>query len=119
MDYIRLPTAKDPWQVMYLSVSPDGNSFTAKVDLRYLKAPGKWFLSIVDATTGELYVNMIPVICSYIVLNDLLEPFRYLFGGSGIGSFFCLRNTDHPSSADPGKNNLDEFQLYWGDRYES
>lgn len=119
MDYIRLPVTKDPWQVMYLSVSPDGNAFTAKVDLRYLKGAGKWFLSIANGATGETYVHMIPVICSHGALNDLLEPFRYLFGGEGIGSFFCLRNTDHPSSADPGKDNLNEFQLYWGDHYEA
>ncbi len=119
MDYIRLPTAKDPRQVMYLSVCPDGNAFTAKVELRYLKAAGKWFLSIANGATGQVYVNKIPVICSHGTLNDLLEPFRYHFGGDGIGSFFCLRGTDHPSSPDPGQDNLHEFQLYWGDRYES
>ncbi len=118
MDFITLPLTEDPWQVLYLSVSPDGNAFTARVDLRFLKAPGKWFLSIADGATGEQYVNQIPVICSWGVLNDLLEPFRYLFGGRGIGSLFCLKAVDNPSSEDPGQNNLKEFRLYWGDRFE-
>ncbi len=118
MEFLSLPLTEDPWQVMYLAVSPDGNAFTARVDLRYLRAPGKWFLSITNGATGTKYVNQIPIICSHGVLNDLLEPFRYLFGGSGIGSMFCLKAVDHPATEDPEKDNLKEFKLYWGDQFE-
>ena len=118
MDYIILQPSDDPAQTFYLPASPDGHAFQARVDLRYLSAPDLWVLSISDAVTAALYVNQIPLICSYEALNDLLFPFRYLFQGDGIGSFFCLKGTDAPSTRNPSRHNLGEFQLLWGDRYE-
>ena len=50
-------------------------------------------------------------------LNDLLLPFRHLRDGKGMGSLFCLRNTDQPKTADPSKGNLTEFQVLYGDTY--
>ena len=117
MDYLQLPPVSEPYQVFYLPVSPDGRAFQARVELRYLSAPDLWFLTIADAITGETYVNQIPVLCSYEVLNDLLYPFRWLFQGSGIGSLFCLKAVEQPSSPNPTKNNFHEFTLLWGDRY--
>jgi len=66
---------------------------------------------------GEMLVNQIPLICSYKYLNDLLLPFRHLRDGKGMGSLFCLRNTDQPKTADPAKGNLMEFQVLWGDTW--
>ena len=115
MDYIILQTTDDPHQVFYLPTSPDGHAFQAKLDLQYLPAPGLWILSIADAITGQVYVPNIPVICSWEEINDLLFPFRFLFPGSGIGSLFCLKATESPSSQNPSRGNLNEFQLIWGD----
>ena len=115
MDYIILQTTDDPHQVFYLPASPDGHAFQAKVDLQYLPAPDLWILSIADAITGQAYVPNIPVICSWEEINDLLFPFRFLFQGSGIGSLFCLKATESPSSQNPSRGNLNEFQLIWGD----
>ena len=53
MDYQLLPSTDDPYLVFYMPASPDGHAFQAKVELRFLPAPGKWFLSISDAITGE------------------------------------------------------------------
>ena len=117
MDTIILQPTDDPAQSFYIPACPDGSAFQARVDLRYLTAPDLWVLSISDAVTARIYVNQIPVICSYGELNDLLFPFRYLFQGRGIGSFFCLKGTDRPSTRDPSRHNLNEFQLLWGDRY--
>ena len=117
MDYIILQPTNDPFQSFYLPASPDGHAFQARVDLRYLTGADLWVLSIADAVTAQVYVTQIPVVCSYEELNDLLFPFRYLFQGSGIGSFFCLKGTDTPSTPNPSRNNLHEFQLLWGDRY--
>ena len=115
MDYYILPVTGDPYQVFYLPASPDGHAFEARVELRYFPLPDKWLLSISDTITGQVYVNQIPVICSYGQVNDLLFPFRHLFRGNGIGSLFCLKATESPSSQDPGRMNLSEFQLIWGD----
>ena len=118
MDYLELPVSSDPYQVMYLSIAPDGNAFLARVELRFLPATGRWFFSISDAMTGESYVNQIPVVCSHGVLNDLMAPFRWRFQGAGLGSIFCLKAVEHPGSPDPGEDNLGEFRLIWGDRWK-
>ena len=117
MFLVLLPISGDPWQVMYLSVFPDGQSFLSKVELRYLPAPDRWFLSVSDTATGKEYVNQIPLVCSYTYLNDLFFPFRHLFQGAGIGSFFVVKAVDSPSTPDPSENNLSEFHLLWTDRY--
>ena len=114
MDYYILPVTGDPWQVFYLPASPDGHAFEARVELRYFPLPDKWILSISDTITGQVYVNQIPVICSYGQVNDLLRPFRHLFRGNGIGSLFCLKAVENPSTQDPSEKNWDEFQLLWG-----
>ena len=101
-----------------LDLSIDGEAFHAQIEIRYLPAPDQWFVSIWDHAAGEMPVNQIPLICSYGYLNDLLFPFRYLRGGKGMGSLFCLRNTDAPRTADPAKGNLTEFQVLWGDTFD-
>ena len=119
MDYIILPVTDEPYQVCYLPASPDGHAFQAKVELRYLSGPDQWVLSLADAVSGEIYVNQIPVICSFEDLNDLLFPFRWLFRGNGIGSLFCVKAVDSPASQDPGRDNLNEFYLIWGDQWKT
>ncbi len=110
-----LPLTLDPWQVMTLDVVIDGEEFHAQVEVRYLPAPDRWYVSIWDHSSGELLVNMIPLVCSYGEVNDLLSPFRFLRNGKGLGSLLCLRGTDEPSTPDPVGNNLNEFQLVWTD----
>ena len=114
-----LPTTNDPWQVMTLDAVIDGEPFHMQLELRYLPAPDRWYVSIRDHAGGELLVNMIPLVCSYGEVNDLLLPFRHLRNGKGLGSLFCLRGTDEPSSVDPVKDNLTEFQVCWSDTYSS
>ena len=87
------------------------------MELRYLPAPDRWVASIWDHAGGELLVNMIPLICSYGQVNDLLAPFRHLRNGKGLGSLFCLRGTDEPSTPDPAGGNLAEFQVILSDTF--
>ena len=110
-----LPLSSDPWQVLTLDLEIDGEPFHVQAEIRYLPAPDRWFLSLRDHAAGELLVNMIPLICSYEEVNDLLLPFRHLRDGKGLGSLLCLRGTDEPSTPDPTENNLTDFQLLWGD----
>ena len=118
MSGYELYLTSDPWQVMTLDVELDGTAFHAQAEIRYLPAAGQWFLSIWDHSSSELLVNMIPLICSYGEVNDLLSPFRFLRNGKGLGSLLCLRGTDEPSTPDPVGNNLNEFQLIWTDTYQ-
>ena len=117
MTYAILPLTEDTWQVFTLDLSIDGEAFHAQIEIRYLPAPDQWYISIWDHALGEMLVNQIPLICSYEYLNDLLLPFRHLRDGKGMGSLFCLRNTDQPKTADPAKGNLTEFQVLWGDTF--
>ncbi len=118
MDAYVLPLTLDSWQVMTLDLKIDGEEFHAQVEVRYLPAPDQWFVSIWDHSSSELLVNMIPLICSYGEVNDLLLPFRFLRNGKGLGSLICLRGTDEPSTPDPTGENLNEFQLVWTDTYQ-
>ena len=59
-----LPLSSSPWQVFTLDMTIDGEGFQAQVELRYLPAPDRWFVSIWDHAAGELLVNMIPLVCS-------------------------------------------------------
>ena len=117
MFVLELPLSDEPWQVMYLSAAPDGHHLQAKVELRYLPGADQWFLSVSDAATGAALVRQIPLICSYTFLNDLFYPYRHLFQGCGIGSFFVVKAVDAPSTPDPAGGNLREFHLVWSDRY--
>ena len=110
-----LPLTSDPWQVFTLDLVIDGEPFQAQMEFRYLPAAGQWFVSIRDHASGELMVNMIPLICSYGEPDDLLLPFRHLRNGKGLGSLLCLKGTDEPSSPDPSEKNLEEFQVLFCD----
>ena len=110
-----LPLSPDPWQVFTVDLAIDGEEFHALAEIRYLPAPDQWVFSVRDHSTGELLVNMIPLICSRGEINDLLLPFRHLRGGRGLGTLLCLRGTDEPATPDPSKDNLTDFQIMWGD----
>ena len=117
LSYIELPLTTDPRQVFTVDLTIDGAAFHARLEVRYLSAPDQWVISIWDDASSELLVNQIPLICSYGELNDLLLPFRHLRGGAGMGSLFVMRNTDEGDAADPGKGNLSEFVVLFGDTF--
>ena len=110
-----LPLSSDPWQGCTLDLVIDGEPLQVQMEFRYLPAPDQWFVSIRDQASGELLVNMIPLICSYGAPNDLLRPFRHLRDGKGLGSLLCLKGTDAPSTTDPSEKNLSEFQVLFCD----
>ena len=117
LSYTELPRTNDPRQVFTVDVTVDSAALHARVELRYLSASGRWVISVWDNASSELLVNQIPLVCSYGELNDLFLPFRHLRNGAGMGSLFVLRNTDEPSTADPAKDSLIEFQILWGDTF--
>ena len=111
-----LPLTSSPRQVMTLNVTLDGEPLQTQVEIRYLPAPDQWFFSLRDHATGELLVNMIPLICSRGEVNDLLLPFRHLREGKGVGSLICLRAGEETESPDPAAGNLQEFSILWSDQ---
>ena len=117
LSYTELPLTNNSRQVFTVDVVIDGVALHARVELRYLSALDQWVISIWDNATSVLLVNQVPLICSYGELNDLLLPFRYIRDGMGVGSLLVLRNTDEPSTVNPAKGNLTEFQVLWGDTF--
>lgn len=117
LSYTELLLTNDPRQVFTVDVVIDGAALHARVELRYLSAPDQWVISVWDNAASVLMVNQVPLICSYGELNDLLLPFRHIRDGAGIGSLFVLRNTDEPSTVNPVKGNLSEFQILFGDTF--
>ena len=118
MTYAILPLTNDPWQVFTADVVIDGEPFHAQISVRWLPAARRWFLSVWDHASGELLVNQVPLVCSYGPLNDLMFPFAHLRGGKGLGSLFVLRNADSTVAGDPGRDNLAEFSLLFGDTFD-
>ena len=117
LSYTDLPLTNDPRQVFTVDVTIDGTALHARAELRYLSAPDQWVISIWDHAASVLLVSQMPLICSYVELNDLLLPYRYIRDGAGIGSLFVLRNTDEPSAVNPSKGNLTEFRVLFGDTF--
>ena len=117
LSYTEMPLTNDSRQVFTVDVVIDGIALHARVEIRYMSALDQWVISIWDNATSVLLVNQVPLICSYGELNDLLLPFRYIRDGDGVGSLFVLRNTDEPSTVNPAKGNLTEFQVLFGDTF--
>ena len=115
--YFNLPLTGDPRQVFTLDLTCYGICFHARVEIRYLPAPYGLVISIWNESPGDLLINQIPLVCSYGEVNDLFRPFRHIREGQGLGSLFVIRDTDEPSTPDPAKGNLTEFNILWGDVY--
>ena len=113
--YYKLPLTEDPRQVFTLDMNLDGDSFHARVEIRYLPAPDLWVISLWDNSSGELLANQIPLVCSYGEVNDLFRPFRHLREGRGMGSLIVLRAVDEPRTENPSAGNLTEFCVLWGE----
>ena len=118
MTYSVLSLTNDPWQIFTADITIDGEPFHAQLEVRWLPAASRWFLSVWDHAAGELLVNQIPLVCSYGPLNDLMFPFRHIRDGKGLGSLFCLRCADSTVFADPGKDDLEDFQILFGDTFD-
>ena len=103
------------YQIFTLTIDPDGYSLRARVELRYLNEPQHWYISIFNAANGEAICRYVPVIASYGMLNDLMEPFHH----KHIGSIYCVPVVAKPSSTNPGLKNLGEFEIVWGDTDDS
>lgn len=119
MTYSLIPLTHDPWQIFTLDLVIDGEVFHAQIEIRYMPAVGRWFVSIWDHSSSTLLVNQIPLCCSVNDLNDLLAPFRFVRNGKGLGSMFCIRSADENPASDPSENDLTEYKLLWGDTYGS
>ena len=118
MQYSVLTVTGEKRQVSMVDMVIDGIGIRAEIEIRYMSASDQWVISIRDHETGEEMVRMVPLICSYGKVNDLLVPFRFLRDGKGIGSLFVLKNTDVPDTEDPAEKTMGQFLILWGDTFD-
>lgn len=112
METVAVPLNADAeTQIINLSIAPNGHAVSLRLEIRWLDNAGKWYLTVYDATTDACLVSLLPLIASGNKLNDLLGQFGHL----RIGSAALVPVSSTPSSADPGRDNLADFELLWGD----
>ena len=101
------------YQSVTFNAEVKGIACRLRVDLRHLTYTDKWYFSLYNAQTGEPYCLYVPVIASYVELNDLMRP----FGHKEIGGIVCGAIIDNPSSDDPTEETIKEFAIVWGDTF--
>jgi hypothetical protein len=100
-----------PYQAQTITISPNGNSISLRLELRYLVYTDKWYLSIWDASKNVCLLTYVPIVSCEEVLNDLLSLFQYM----NIGSVICVPVSAQMYGTDPGESNFDQFEVQWGD----
>lgn len=99
-------------QSIILNLTVWGATKRVMLDMWYSDKTDKWYVSLKNIQTAEVYLTNVPVLCSYgDIANNLWEP----YWSKGIGMFCCFPNVASPKTEDPSKDNLDEFVFVWGD----
>ena len=111
--------ALDPealYQIQFFNATVGGVTRRLRLEVRHLTYTDKWYLSVINAQTGESYCRYIPLVASDldVELNDLTAVYRH----KDIGWFCCAPITGNTTSEDPQENNLNEFALFWGDGFD-
>lgn len=115
MNILKLPVDKDAlYQIFNFNATSGDATIPMRVELRNLGYVDKWYLSVFNSQTGEPYCLYVPVVTSRDEMNDILKPYRH----KNIGWFCCVANAEKASTEDPQEDNIEEFELYWGDGFE-
>lgn len=112
MDQVMLPvTPEYSKQSFTVSIKPNGRPKTLRIELEYRPYVGKYFMSVIDATTGEDVLRNFPVVASEEgALNDLLKQVAYKF----CGTLVCYPLIKETAFEDPCAD-FSEYELVWGD----
>lgn len=112
MNQIMLPVEPDyNRQTFSLDLQPDDHAATYSVEIIYRPYVGKYFMTIVNASTGKDVLRNFPIIASEEDnLNDLLKQVAYKL----CGSLVCYPLQKDLTKRDPD-GTISEFELVWGD----
>ena len=102
------------YQSITFNAEIKGVTHRLRVDLRHLTYTDKWYFSLYDAQTGKPYCLYVPLIASYVELNDLMKQFEH----KEIGGMVCGAIVDKPNSTDPTEETIKEFAIVWGDSFD-
>ena len=81
------------YQIITVTLPLGRNNIRLRFEIRYLNEPG--------------------MIASYGGFNNLLEAFAY----KQMGCLAVIPLVEHPQSENPGLNNLNEFEIVWGESF--
>ena len=109
MAYATIPLTCQPYSTQTFKVTLDGGSRNAniKLGLRYHDLVGTWTASVTDNSTGELLIDMLPLVCGV----NLLGQYRHL----EIGEAYVMPVQDTTEMGPDNKTLGTLFQLVWGD----
>lgn len=100
--------------VSRLTITPDGSTKALKISLRRLVRTDKWYVSIIDISTGIELLHMAPLVaCTPQAFNDIFRQFEHL----GIGSMAVFAAVEDALNRDPAAGTLDDFSIVWGNYY--
>lgn len=109
MAYSEIPLTCRPYssQTFKLTLNGGKKNINIKLELRYQDIYDVWIAAITDNSTGELRIDMLPLVCGV----DLLGQYQHL----GLGHAFIVPATDTDLMM-PDNNTLGStFILVWGD----
>lgn len=101
------------YQIITITLPYGKDNLRLRFEIRYLNEPGLWCLSLFNLQTGEACCRYVPLIASYGAVNNLLEPFAY----KKMGCLAVIPLVEKPQSENPGLNNLNEFEIVWGESF--
>ena len=112
MNVLKIPVDKDAlYQIISFNANDGDVTIPLRVELRHLTYVDKWYLSVFNAQTGEPYCLYVPVVTSQDEMNNLVSVYDY----KRFGWFCCVAIEEKASTEDPQADNIEEFELYWGD----
>lgn len=107
------PLEDATYQALSLNLPIRGSVKRVSLELKYEEKPDRWYMSMYDLQTNEVYFLHIPLLSTGNAehANNLFLPFSY----KDIGALACFPKSDNVETENPSKDNLKDFYIIWGD----
>ncbi len=109
MAYCKIPLTCQPFstQTFKLTLAGGERNINVKLTLRYHDLYDTWTAAVTDNSTGELLIDMLPLVCGI----DLLGQYKYL----ELGEAYIIAATDTTLMMPDNTTLGSTFILVWGD----
>ncbi len=109
MSYCKIPLTCQPFstQTFKLTLEGGARNINVKLELRYHDLYDTWTAAVTDNSTGELLIDMMPLVCGV----NLLGQFKHL----ELGEAYIVPATDTTLMMPDNTTLGSTFVLVWGD----
>lgn len=109
MAFCKIPLTCAPYSTQTFRLTLDGGkkNINIKLDLRYQDLYDVWVAAITDNSTGELLIDLMPLVCGV----DLLGQYKHL----DLGKAYIVPVTDTDLMMPDNVTLGSTFILVWGD----